>query len=187
MAGHQQECEICNRVAECRAGTHPGLIAELDTGFAVLGDSQFFRGYTLYLSKTPATELHQLARAARVRFIEEMTQVAEAVHNAFRPHKLNCESLGNVVHHIHWHIFPRRKTDPDVLAPVWGQMPKEGTPEYNATKFDHARDFELIESIRAELVKARKHEKAEEPAKADSAPASKAPPKASSKTQSKAE
>ncbi|MBL8887575.1 MAG: HIT family protein [Phycisphaerales bacterium] len=167
MAGHQQECEICTRVAECRAGKHPGFIAELDTGFAVLGDSQQFRGYTLFLSKTPATELHQLARAARVRFIEEMTQVAEAVHNALRPHKLNCESLGNVVHHVHWHIFPRRKTDIDVLAPVWGQMHKEGTPEYAATKLDPAKDAELIESIRAELVKARKHEKAAEAAKAD--------------------
>lgn len=156
MAGHQQECEICKRVAECRAGKHPGFIAELETGFAVLGDSQQFRGYTLFLSKTPATELHQLARAARVRFIEEMTQVAEAVHNAVRPHKLNCESLGNVVHHIHWHIFPRRKTDPDPLAPVWGQMHKEGTSEYASTRLDSARDAELIETIRTELTKIRK-------------------------------
>lgn len=167
MAGHQQDCEICRRVAQCRAGTHPGFIAELDTGFAVLGDSQFFKGYSLFLSKTPATELHQLARAARVRFIEEMVQLGEAVNTALRPHKLNCESLGNIVHHVHWHVFPRRKTDPDVLAPVWGQMPKEGTPEYEATKLDPARDQELIESIRAELVKIRKNERPLENAKAE--------------------
>lgn len=184
MAGHQQECEICKRVAECRAGTHAGLIAELDTGFAVLGDSQQFRGYTLFLSKTPATELHQLSRAAKVRFIEEMTQVAEAVHVALRPHKLNCESLGNVVHHIHWHIFPRRKTDTDPRAPVWGQMHKEGTPEYASTKLDPAKDGELIEAIRAELAKIRKQDPAAEasaaksPAKAEASPSARTGKKA---------
>ncbi len=159
MAGHQTDCEICTRVAECRAGTHAGLIAELDTGFAVLGDSQFFRGYCLFLCKTPATEIHQLARVSRTRFLEEMSQLAEAVQKATRPLKLNYELLGNVAHHMHWHIFPRRATDPDPKAPVWGQMPKEGTPEFTKSKFDPARDAELIESIRTELAKLRKTEK----------------------------
>ena len=62
MADHQSECPICTQIEQCRAGSHPGLIAELDTGFAVLGPSQYWRGYSLLLCKTPATELYELDR-----------------------------------------------------------------------------------------------------------------------------
>ena len=70
MAAHQEPCEICERLAQCRAGTHPGLIAELDTGYAVLGDSQQFRGYCLLLAKAPVTELDELAPTERLRLLE---------------------------------------------------------------------------------------------------------------------
>ncbi|MEI7686422.1 MAG: HIT domain-containing protein, partial [Planctomycetota bacterium] len=33
--------------------------------------------------------------------------------------KLNVESLGNQVPHLHWHLFPRRADDPDRLKAVW--------------------------------------------------------------------
>ena len=49
MAKHQDNCEICRKIGEAREGRHAGLIAELDTGYAVLGDSQFFEGYSLLL------------------------------------------------------------------------------------------------------------------------------------------
>ena len=124
MAKHQDNCEICRKVGEAREGRHAGLIAELDTGYAVLGDSQFFEGYSLLLCKTPATELHELPRATRLRYLEEMSQLAEAVALATGCDKLNYECLGNQVHHLHFHVFPRRGTDPDPKAPVWGQMPQ---------------------------------------------------------------
>lgn len=124
MATHQADCEICRKLAACRERAHPGLIAELDTGFAVLGDSQFFRGYSLLLCKQPVTELDELAADARARYLEEMAQLAAAVRAVVRPHKLNYEALGNQVHHMHWHVFPRQLTDPDPRAPVWGQMPQ---------------------------------------------------------------
>lgn len=47
-----------------------------------------------------------------------MSKVAEAVYNAFIPDKLNYELLGNGDAHIHWHLFPRRKSD-IVDGPVW--------------------------------------------------------------------
>ena len=37
----------------------------------------------------------------------------------FAPLKLNVESLGNQVPHLHWHLFPRRADDPEKLKPVW--------------------------------------------------------------------
>jgi diadenosine tetraphosphate (Ap4A) HIT family hydrolase len=152
---HQDRCEICDRLAQCRDGTHPGLIAELDTGFAVLGDSQQFRGYSLLLCKTPATELHELPHPTRLRYLEEMSQLAEAVARAVQPHKLNYECLGNVVHHLHFHVFPRRADEPQSTLPVWVQMHKPGTPEAAACAFNPIRDRPLIDSIRTHLATIR--------------------------------
>lgn len=149
MARHQDNCEICRRLSDAREGRHPGLIAELDAGVAVMGDSQFFRGYSLLLCKTPATELHELPRAARLQYLEEMAQLAEAVGRVTGCDKLNYECLGNQVHHLHFHVFPRRGTDPDPKAPVWGQMPAGAAADQH--KYDPSRDGAMKESIRKEL------------------------------------
>ncbi len=151
MATHQPNCEICSRLADCRQGRHPALIAELDTGYAVLGDSQQFAGYCVLLCKTPATELDELDPRTRLRFLEEMSQLAAAVRAAVKPHKLNYECLGNLVHHLHFHIFPRRLTDADPKAPVWGQMHAAGSPAARAAAFDPRAHADLLESIRREL------------------------------------
>lgn len=155
---HQPNCEICDRLALCRAGQHPGFIAELDTAVAVLGDSQQFRGYSLLLCKTPATELHELPKAVRLRFLEEMSQLAEAVARAVKPFKLNYECLGNMVHHLHFHIFPRHPGEAQPTMPVWGQMHAPGSPEARRDSLDPATHADLIRLIRHELRSIRAHE-----------------------------
>ena len=151
MAEHQENCEICRRMEECRAGTHPGFIAETETGFAVLGDSQYFRGYCLLLCKTPATELDELSPEVRLKYLEEMALLAQAVREVTQPHKLNYECLGNLVPHLHWHVFPRRLEEPSPEKPVWVCMPQgdAGAPY----AFDAARDGALLQEIRAALLR----------------------------------
>ena len=111
-------CEICQRIARF-SPDNPYLIAELDTGYAVLGDNQHYRGYTIFLARQCVPELHHLAPDIRTRFLSEMADVAEAVFRAFEPRKLNYELLGNSVAHLHWHIFPRYADDPNPRWPVW--------------------------------------------------------------------
>lgn len=156
MATHQPNCEICDAIAMCKQGTHAGLIAELDTGFAVLGSSQQFRGYSVLLCKTPATELHELSHATRMRYLEEMVQLAEAVAKATSAHKLNYECLGNMVHHLHFHVFPRQTNEPNPKLPVWVQQHQAGSTEAKASSFDASRDAPLIASIREHLLAIRK-------------------------------
>ena len=55
----------------------------------------------------------------RAAFLEEMALLGHAIDIAFKPRKLNCESLGNQVAHPHWHLFPRSADDPDTLKAVW--------------------------------------------------------------------
>ena len=112
-------CEICDRYVPNYNDRNPYFVAELDTGWAVLGDNQTYPGYTIFASKTCVPELHMLAPDVRTRFLDEMAIVAEAVFRAFSPRKLNYELLGNSVSHLHWHIFPRYEDDPNPQWPVW--------------------------------------------------------------------
>lgn len=112
-------CLICERIQEIQRGRNRHFVAELDTGYVVCGDFQFFRGYMLFLCKDHATELHELPLKKRQRFLIEMSLVAESVFHGFHPKKLNYECLGNVEPHMHWHIFPRYANDPSPDTSSW--------------------------------------------------------------------
>ena len=142
------ECEICRRLPLITPES-PYFLAELDTGFAVLGDHQIYDGYTLFIAKKCVPELHDLDRAERAKFLEEMAVVAEAVFKATQPRKLNYELLGNSVSHLHWHLFPRYDSDPDPAWPVWNDdRVKNSSP---APRPDRARLDDLRTRIQHEL------------------------------------
>ena len=104
-------CFICDRINMIREGINPYLVRELETGYVVMGDNQHFKGYTLFLCKEHKTELFQLDHSMKMKFLEEMSIVAEAVSKAFHAEKMNYELLGNGDTHLHWHLFPRKEGD----------------------------------------------------------------------------
>lgn len=119
-------CFICDRIELIKSGNNPYFVKELDTGYVVIGDNQHFYGYTLFLYKLhqDKTELFHLEAAEKIKFLEEMSIVAQAVSNAFGAEKMNYELLGNGNTHLHWHLFPRRNGDIDGYGnngkgPVW--------------------------------------------------------------------
>ena len=112
-------CPLCKRIEQIHAGTNPHFVAELQSGYVVIGDHQLFRGYSLLLCKQHTPELHLLGAGERSVFLEEMATVGEAVYNAFSPVKLNYELLGNTIQHMHWHVLPRHEDDPCPNGPVW--------------------------------------------------------------------
>lgn len=114
-----EQCLICDRIKSIRLGNNPYFVKELKTGYVVLGDFQYYEGYTLFLCKIHAEELHELKRPFMKIFLEEMVMVAKAVYKTFHPSKLNYEMLGNGDPHLHWHIFPRYKSDPNFKSPIW--------------------------------------------------------------------
>lgn len=119
------ECQICQRIAQIEQGENPYFVCELSTGYVVLGDHQRFFGYTLFLCKRHATELHHLPWDYRTRFLQEMSLVAQAVDDVYHPDKMNEELLGNGDTHLHWHLFPRRAGDTPRPGPVWWLPPEE--------------------------------------------------------------
>ncbi len=104
-------CFICDRIAMINKGTNPYFVKELKTGYVVIGDNQYFKGYTLFLCKEHKTELSMLDKETKGQFLEEMSLVAEAVQKATGATKMNYEMLGNGDSHMHWHLFPRRERD----------------------------------------------------------------------------
>jgi diadenosine tetraphosphate (Ap4A) HIT family hydrolase len=119
-----EQCFICERIALIKKGESPYFVAELRTGYVVIGDHQLFPGYTLFLAKEHKEELHELGEEESQEFLVEMSIVAKSVSDAFRPDKLNYELLGNGVRHMHWHIFPRYKRDAAPGKPIW-VVPRE--------------------------------------------------------------
>lgn len=146
MAQHPANCEICARIQDIEAGADSGLIARLPTGFFVLGDSQQWRGYALLLCKTPVPDLEELEWSARLDFLRDVALCSEALFNVLRPHKMNVESLGNGVPHLHFHLFPRYVTEIEPTKPVWVQM--NPTEE---TALDPERDGELVAQLKSEI------------------------------------
>ena len=62
--------------------------------------------------------------ATKMKYLEEMSVVAQAVAKAFGAEKMNYELLGNGDTHLHWHLFPRTGGDIEnygnnSTGPVW--------------------------------------------------------------------
>lgn len=143
------DCLMCNII---KSGENdPYFIIELETGYAALGWHQRFKGYTVFICKTHASELHELEPEYRAKFMEEMSTVSEAVFNVFKPDKMNYELLGNAVSHLHWHLFPRRVGDTPKGGPVWC-LQKEEMYDDSMRPSDEERE-KMIAEIRNEIMR----------------------------------
>lgn len=91
-----EKCYICDWIAKRNTAEKKYYIGELSTGYIFLSNRwQYFKGYTFFLSKRCVSELHLLPEEFRVKFLLEMTIVAEAVQNTFNARKINCDASLN--------------------------------------------------------------------------------------------
>ena len=128
-------CLVCERIELTKNGENPYFVRELSTGYVVIGDCQRIRGYSLFLCREHATELHFLEPEFRAKFLWEMSLVAEAVYRAFDAEKLNYELLGaGAGVHMHWHFFPRRAGDVPTPGHVWQLGSELHAKEYYPTE-----------------------------------------------------
>ncbi len=120
--GARDACPICVEGAGSERGEDPLLVARLRTGYVRLASNQYFAGSTFFVACRCVREVFHLPAPDRARHLEELCEVAAAVDEAFRPQKLNIESLGNGVPHLHWWITPRYLTDARPNAPIWEDL-----------------------------------------------------------------
>ena len=112
-------CSLCDKLSRLNELPADELVWQFPHSVAFLGPWQYHTGYCILVARTHCTELHRLPAEIRTSLFEEMVTLGHAIDMAFKPRKLNCESLGNQVPHLHWHLFPRRHDDPETLKPAW--------------------------------------------------------------------
>lgn len=118
MAG----CPLCEENDRQAAGDCRGAVAALATSWVRLHRNQRYRGAAFVVARTCVREVYHLDPATRSRHLEEVAAVAAAVDRVFSPVKMNIESLGNGVPHLHWWVTPRAADDPRPAAPIWENL-----------------------------------------------------------------
>ena len=113
------DCFACNRIQQIKRGENPHFIAELSESYAVLSDEQPYEGWTILLLKDHHEHLAGLPLQRQGRLWDDVAKVAAAITRELKPVRINYETLGNLLHHIHWHVIPRYADDPQPTQPVW--------------------------------------------------------------------
>ena len=100
-------CIICDRVKMAKEGSFAPFVHEFDTSILVIGEHQYFQGYCVLHHKNCVSDITELSGDNQQKYFSELMEAAEAIKEVFKPDRLNFSSLGNVVSHLHYHIFPR--------------------------------------------------------------------------------
>lgn len=107
----------------------PGFIAEMPHTIALLLADQTYPGRTVVWLKEHFDDPADVPRELRTLMMDEVMYVAEALRRALRPDRLNYTCFGNAVPHVHWHVIPRRKSDPDWGRAPWRENERTDVPE----------------------------------------------------------
>lgn len=106
-----------------------GFIAEMPHTVAFLLVDQTYRGRTVVWLKEHFDDPVDVPKELRTSLMNEVMCVAEAIRRTLRPDRLNYTCFGNAVPHVHWHIIPRRKDDPDWGKAPWRENERTDVPE----------------------------------------------------------
>lgn len=141
---------IHNRVEAARKGQNETVVCQTKSGWVVVGDVQFLKGYCLLLADPVVESLNSLSEDDRRQYLYETTVIGDALLELTGCFRVNYETLGNSEPALHTHIFPRYMTeDPEKRKyPAWFYDWK------NAPKFNRAEMTEFMAELRAYLVDA---------------------------------
>ena len=135
-------CKFCG-AGEGSSPDDPLHIVDLEHSYAFLDPNQTYRGHAIVVVKGHHEDIAGMPPEQSASLYAEMIRVAGAVHRACKADHMNYLSLGNVVRHVHWHIYPRYRDDP-----AWGGAP---IPEPAADGLTDDGYRQIATAIRAEL------------------------------------
>jgi diadenosine tetraphosphate (Ap4A) HIT family hydrolase len=130
-------------------GTNPAVICRMPSGWAVLGDTQVTRGYTILLSDPVVQDLNVLSLEERTVYLRDMSIIGDALLEVTGAALINYEILGNTDRALHTHIVPRYADEPDEQRrrPIWFN------DRSKAPAFDPVRDRELMDKLAQAIAK----------------------------------
>jgi diadenosine tetraphosphate (Ap4A) HIT family hydrolase len=118
MAG----CWICEENERQAIGECEGAVAELATGWVRLHRRQRYRGQTFFVARECVREVYDLDSETRATHLAELAEVAAAIDATFHLDKMNIESLGNGIPHLHWWLTPRYEDEVRPKGPIWENL-----------------------------------------------------------------
>jgi diadenosine tetraphosphate (Ap4A) HIT family hydrolase len=115
-----------------------------ETSDAYLQRADIQRGYTIVIWRgRHVAEPTELADAEAAGYWLEVLRVARALEAHLRPVKLNFETLGNSLPHLHTHVLPRYADDP---RPGWPlPFPEDERPPIDEALY--ASDVDALRSL----------------------------------------
>ncbi len=147
---------IHRRVELARENKNETVICRVPSGWVVLGDVQFLRGYSLLLPDPVVFDLNTLSPEGRMTFLRDMAIVGDALLELTGAVRMNYDILGNGEPALHAHIFPRYEDEPDELR----RGPAFFYDWEKAPKFDLERDQEFMKEL-AQLIQKRLEDNSE--------------------------
>jgi len=142
-------CVICKRIEMWKQDENPYFIHEFKHSIFVVGDHQFYEGYSLLLFKDHERDITDLPLDIQKEYLEEVMIAGKTLKKLFKPNRLNYSCLGNFVEHVHFHIFPRYKDDledPKKRNPWWN------SESFNSKKISNNDARDIASKIRSALL-----------------------------------
>jgi diadenosine tetraphosphate (Ap4A) HIT family hydrolase len=147
-----------DRLGAARRGENPMVLARMRSGFAVFGDTQFLPGYCVLLADAESADhLTDLPRPARAEFLTDLGLLGEAVLaacNGLDPslRRLNYEILGNNIHYLHGHVYPRYGWEPNELLD--GPVARYPLDRWTSPRDAYSEEHEILrDRITTELAR----------------------------------
>jgi len=112
--------EVCSPAGcpICQAGEPRDVIAESASTWVTAGREAQLPGYACVVSKHHVVEPFELRPSDRAAFWEEAMSAARALAELTGAVKMNYGIHGNVIPHLHLHLWPRSVTDPYDLGGI---------------------------------------------------------------------
>ncbi|HZU87575.1 MAG TPA: hypothetical protein VFF78_08855, partial [Anaerolineaceae bacterium] len=104
---------IVEGVELARSGRHPGLVCKMDSGWLVLADMQYLRGYCILMADPVVTSINDLSIEKRAEFLLDMALIGDELMKVTGAYRINYAIMGNSDPFLHAHIVPRNCDEPE--------------------------------------------------------------------------
>ena len=107
MTEEMKNCSYCSEGALLDAF---GIkIGELPMSKVILFKEQSHRGRVIVACKKHVDDITMLTGEERKQYMDDVSHVAEVLHELFHPDKINFGAYGDTMHHLHFHLVPKYK------------------------------------------------------------------------------
>lgn len=111
---------------------------ETETSLVIVFKDQAYKGRCIVAyKKSHVAEICDLDEKERIAFLNDVSDVAKAIHKAYNPDRVDYGAFGDTLGHLHFHLVPKYVGKED-----WGGMFK-----MNHGAESYASDAEINEVI----------------------------------------